>query len=613
MSRGHRGARRRRTAGSNGGLRDGTQCHVRLEPRSIQGDTLMKAGVGPAFIIFLGSLGFLFALGPTAPFTNRGEGICEAGAVRDVLAGNWVLPRYGVGHHEEGIPTVQVPPLYDWAAALAARALGRGELAMRLPSLIATALTCAILFLWLSHALTSRAGLYAAVVFASTEMVDAAALYPRMDPMLAMFVVGALACLERAVAGPGSSRRALFWTAAILMGLGNLTKSFVGEALPAIALFGWLPWRRRDLGVPWAGLALVFAGALVLGASWYLLALAAGGGANVRWQLVGSLWHRFYDRSGVMLGPRPPWYYLPPLVFRAMPWSLFMPAALALLWVRRDNLPSAVSLAACWLIGTLLFFTLAQGKRLPYILPSFPALAALVGWLAAEADRRLDGASRALFWLAASAVAVGALGLLSVGAALSHFGLSARWLAALHPSDRNMVAAFASALRELRPPAAVWAVSLLAALTLIVLAVLRRESALASVGVALFALSNSVFWFGTLSYRLASRQSLKSFAEAIDGAVLSSATIAYHGKADCDVVFYAEHRFVELGLGRARLCSAGQPWHYFIVSQDVLQTERQRGEHLATVLASPAVDRAGPRLLVACQKALLPPRPRRPN
>src|SRR5207245_3841986 len=97
----------------------------------------LAAAAGVAVTIFI----FLMLLSPEAVFSKE-LGVCEATAVRDVLAGHIVLPRFD--------PTVYVhtPPLYWWIAAITARSLGWNELALRLPSLIATALLAAVVFDW---------------------------------------------------------------------------------------------------------------------------------------------------------------------------------------------------------------------------------------------------------------------------------------------------------------------------------------------------------------------------------------------------------------------------------------------------------------------------------
>src|ERR1700693_2578286 len=83
--------------------------------------------------VFAAALGFLLSLAPAAPFTKE-LGVCESGAVRDVLAGSIILP-----HYAPRTP-VQVPPMYWWAAAATVRIFGWNEIALRAPSLFAAAM-----------------------------------------------------------------------------------------------------------------------------------------------------------------------------------------------------------------------------------------------------------------------------------------------------------------------------------------------------------------------------------------------------------------------------------------------------------------------------------------
>ena len=114
-----------------------------------------------SFAVFACALGWLMLFDPWAPF-SREVGVCEAGAVRDVLAGNFILPSYDpqarlLSCYQAGMPLdgewgpsgmVQVPPLYWWLSASATQFLGLYEFALRLPSILAAAAVCALLYAW---------------------------------------------------------------------------------------------------------------------------------------------------------------------------------------------------------------------------------------------------------------------------------------------------------------------------------------------------------------------------------------------------------------------------------------------------------------------------------
>src|SRR5260370_6688082 len=104
------------------------------------------------FAAFVCALAWLMLFGAGAPF-SREVGVCEAGAVRDVSAGNFILPSYDPHarsgpRYQPGMPQegewgpggmVQAPPLYWWLSAFAVRLLVLNEFALRMPSILTAA------------------------------------------------------------------------------------------------------------------------------------------------------------------------------------------------------------------------------------------------------------------------------------------------------------------------------------------------------------------------------------------------------------------------------------------------------------------------------------------
>ncbi len=87
----------------------------------------------------------------------------------------------------------------------------------------------------------------------------------------------------------------------------------------------------------------------------------------------------------------PWWYFLPLLVVGMIPWVLLLGWGLRRTW--RDGLPAANGFswqrfALVWSAFVLVFFS-ASGSKLPsYILPMFPVLSLVAGWLLAGFDTR---------------------------------------------------------------------------------------------------------------------------------------------------------------------------------------------------------------------------------
>ena len=135
--------------------------------------------------------------------------------------------------------------MYWWAAAIAVRLFGWNEIALRAPSILAAAMTSAIVYAWLASSLGRRVAMWSVPVLLSTQYIADAARQPRMDAILMMFLTAAMVCLERALASE-PKRKVLSrdsprsrWEAR------SLTKGPLGIVLPGLALVIFLAVRRR--------------------------------------------------------------------------------------------------------------------------------------------------------------------------------------------------------------------------------------------------------------------------------------------------------------------------------------------------------------------------------
>ena len=88
---------------------------------------------------------------------------------------------------------------------------------------------------------------------------------------------------------------------------------------------------------------------------------------------------------------QPPWYFRQVLPADFLPWSLLVPAAViggrALDRERRRHL----LFLGCWVVATVLFFSVSPGKRTVYVLTCYPALALFTGAGLAALSRRAPG------------------------------------------------------------------------------------------------------------------------------------------------------------------------------------------------------------------------------
>jgi 4-amino-4-deoxy-L-arabinose transferase-like glycosyltransferase len=488
-----------------------------------------------AALVFLVAFAFLISLAPSAPFTKE-LGVCESGAVRDVLAGNIILPRFLPG------PIVHVPPLYWWLAALCVKAIGWNELALRLPSLVAAALTCTIVFAWTSKTVRGPTGLWAAAALLGCHFFLDAARQPRMDSMLTLFVTAAVISLQRALsATPQSPAPHWYFAACSAMGLGALTKGILGVLLPglAVALFLAARGRFRELFRP--GMLMAFLGASGIGLGWYIAAYRVGGRPFLEWQLRMNLWNRFIPvgAGGAQYCAHPFWYFVPHVLTGFLPWSLYLPAFALAAWPSSERkLPEPIVYAICWFVALFSFFSSSNGKCLIYILPVFPALAILVGWTVEQVQvgSASERSIKQVFSGGAVLVALATAGIVTIALILVGYGVPPNLAVRLHPTDRRFLELLVG--RGYSIELFLWGSLSILSCVLILIGVIWGMAAIEAAGTLMVAAIGGWFWFAVMNAALARGESLKSFARQADRVVPATDQIDHFGLGDCELNFY---------------------------------------------------------------------------
>ena len=541
--------------------------------------------------VFAAALAFLCLLAPSAPYTKE-LGVCESGAVRDVLAGNIILPHFIPG------PIVHVPPLYWWTAALAVNAFGWNEFALRLPSILAAALTCAVVFAWAAATMGRRVGLWAALSLLLCHFFLDASRQPRMDSMLTLFVTAAVVCLERAIA---LRPRVLFFAlAALAIGLGALTKGILGIALPGVVIALYLAVGRRFRELFRFDLIAAFTVGLAIGLAWYVAAYRIGGPKFLAWQVGMNLWNRFIpaEAGGASYCANPFWYFAPHTVTGFMPWSLYLPALAVAIWRRRDRtFAPQVDYTRCWFAAIFLLFSASSGRCLIYILPAFPPLAVVTGWLIAETltASGIRSLTARLFTAGTAAATLGVIVIAAAGAIVLIFGVPKPLPVWLHPTDRRFVEIFAAMAAARSPWLMGWLVAYIAAGAILLAAIARANLRLQAYAVAGVAAVGSWFWFGVMNPALADHETLKPFAGEVMAAVPPDAQISYLGLGDCDLYFYSPRPIEPIFRFR---CDAAAP-HYLVIRErrfDAMAPAQRAC--LKPMLQSEPVDGNGRRLLL---------------
>jgi 4-amino-4-deoxy-L-arabinose transferase-like glycosyltransferase len=193
-----------------------------------------------------------------------------------------------------------------------------------------------------------------------------------------------------------------------LLGLAVLAKGPSGLVLPLAVMLTaetLAGWRRtgtiRGVVVSLAnsaweairGLRVVSGcgAALLIATPWYVAVGVATDGA---WPAGFLGRHNVQRFMGPLEGHGGPIvYYLPAILIGLLPWSLWLPAALAGAWrrMRTATLDRADLALLSWIAVYVGVFSLAGTKLPSYVLPCYPALAVLIGRHVAREHARLPG------------------------------------------------------------------------------------------------------------------------------------------------------------------------------------------------------------------------------
>jgi 4-amino-4-deoxy-L-arabinose transferase-like glycosyltransferase len=273
-------------------------------------------------------------------------------------SGDWLTPRLW------GEPWFEKPPLLYWMIA-AGNLAGLGpELAPRLPvALLSAAFLIAYYFL-LRKEFGERAALFSAIILGTSAGWLAYSSVAVTDlPLSVSFSMAMLLGLRWLSTGD----RRFAAGSALFLGVAALAKGLV-----PLVLFVPLLWAGRKRWRDWLR-PLPLAAFFLTAAPWYLLSTAWNGQAFLK----EFFWKQQFTRfaSGVQLHPQPFWFYVPVLLAGLFPWiPLWLPVCRPSLY--RDARHRFLLL---WAVFGLVFFSLSVGKLPGYLLPLFPAVAALAG------------------------------------------------------------------------------------------------------------------------------------------------------------------------------------------------------------------------------------------
>ncbi len=300
---------------------------------------------------------------------------------REMLeSGDWVVPSYN------GQLRIEKTPLNYWLVALAGKLGGRiDEFAARVPSVACAILSTLAILYFVKRWLGFRTAVLSALIWSTSLGFVRYGRSARPEMSLACFVATAFLAFYSATQAAGRKRQVvymlIFWAS---FGVAMLAKGPAPLPLILAPLFFYFlifgEWKTVPKLLPIAGVVIF----LLIVLAWPTLLAnrlaQAGGETNTI-----AFWKReFVDRffGGFGGSSKPSYYYLHVMLQFMLPWSVFLPMALAApfykIW---DEKQKTMMFLWLWFAGGVAIMSLSSGKRMHYIMPAMPAMAILVGIL----------------------------------------------------------------------------------------------------------------------------------------------------------------------------------------------------------------------------------------
>lgn len=335
----------------------------------------------------------LFSLG----VTNHGLWSADEPRVAEIgremaSTGNWSVPML------DQKPFLEHPPLYYATLAVAFRLMGAAtDKVARIPSAVFALGGVAVLFFLGNFLFGPRVGFISGLVLASSAEYLRVAHWVMVDSALAFFVICAMTSFIVGYHSEGASRKAGFYILCyIACSFGFLVKGFIGIGIPGLAVLAFLAFDRNPKEILrmhlWLG-ALIF---IVITLPWFIQLHREGGSEFLHAFLVHNHLQRFLPiKESVQLGHHHPfYYYLAEFPAGFLPWSVVLVPALVTAF-SSSGYEKPVSgknllFAKCWFFTGFIILSIAETKRIVYLLPIFAPISIMT---ALYIDRTLSRTS----------------------------------------------------------------------------------------------------------------------------------------------------------------------------------------------------------------------------
>ncbi len=289
--------------------------------------------------------------------------------------GDWIVP------YLLNIRYFEKPVAGYWINNISQMIFGDTNFSVRFGAVFAIIITASLIYclaivLWCNR----NIAFIASLIYISMFLVFAIGTYSVLDPMLTMWLTACMVSSFWLLKASTVPLKLLAWAVmGFTCGVAFITKGFLALAIPVIVMLPVMLYQKRFIEMLKFGNIGIISAALI----------------SLPWVLAVNkyepdYWHYFFWIEHIQRflsenaqHKTPFWFYIPIITFGVIPWLGLLPGAIHKSWQERKINPEMFFLL-CWFTIPFVFFSIAKGKLLTYILPVMAPLALMMAKYAVD-------------------------------------------------------------------------------------------------------------------------------------------------------------------------------------------------------------------------------------
>lgn len=280
------------------------------------------------------------------------------------------------------------PPLFFWLVCLSYKIFGISEFAVRIPSILSSLFITLLTFFVTKRFASTKVALTSALILATTTEFVIFSRISILDMVLTFNIIFALFCGIMTHFAKEKNKKYFWWLFYLFSALGTLAKGIPSVVVPFGSMF-FIGLYNKNLKEYFKPQYFLIGSAIFLLVSlpWHILMYQAHGMEFINEYIIKHHFQRFIGSSeiGRQHGLL---YYIPTLFVGFLPWSL--PFLFGLKKFIKEKHNKFIVMIAISAIFTFIFFSISKTKLITYILPLYPMLSILCGYMWFRGDYKKE-------------------------------------------------------------------------------------------------------------------------------------------------------------------------------------------------------------------------------